>query len=445
LLFPGIVQQLLADAGDSLAPRDPHFPAKAKHVIFLFMTGGVSHVDTFDPKPELTKQHGREINADHPEIKNRPGYERIFLKRPQWEFKPHGQCGTEVSTLFPHVAECVDDIALIRSMHTSHSNHYNATLGMHTGSFSFSRPSLGSWVTYGLGTLNRNLPGFVVIAPAQTYAGTQVYAHDFLPGAYQGTLVVPGAEPIANVRPRVPTDRQQLELAALREMNAEHLAARSADPQLLARLQTFETACGMQMAVPEAFDFVKETEATLASYGLHRDQKTGFGWQCLAARRLVERGVRFVELIDTGSSGNWDAHGDMLTHEPLARNIDQPIAALIQDLKTRGLFDETLIVWTTEFGRTPFNNTADAKGREHHPWAFSSWLAGAGVKRGVVHGTTDEIGLRAAEKPVHVRDFHATILRLMGFDHERLTYRHAGLDFRLTGVERASVVTEILA
>lgn len=445
ILFPGIVQQLLADGGDPLSPREPHFPAKAKNVIFLFMTGGVSHVDTFDPKPELVTGHGREIKADHPEIKDRPGYERIFLKRPQWEFSPHGECGTEVSALFPHVAECVDDIALIRSMHTSHSNHYNATLGMHTGSFAFSRPSIGSWITYGLGTLNRNLPGFVVIAPGQTYAGTQVYASDFLPGAYQGTLVVPGAEPVANIKPRVSTDRQQLELAALREFNEEHLAARSGDPLLAARLQTFETAFGMQMAVPDAFDLSQETEATISNYGLQPGQTTGFGWQCLAARRLVERGVRFVELIDTGSSGNWDAHGDMLTHEPLAKNVDRPIAALIRDLKDRGLFEETLIVWTTEFGRTPFNNTADAKGREHHPWAFSSWLAGAGVKRGIVHGGSDEIGLRAVDKPVHVRDFHATILHLMGFDHEKFTYRHAGLDFRLTGVEGAKVVKEILA
>ncbi len=444
LLFPGIVNQLLADSGDPLVPREPHFPARAKHVIFLFMTGGVSHVDTFDPRPELVLGHGKEIRADHPEIRNRPGYERIFLKRPQWEFSPHGECGTEVSTLFPHVAGCVDDLALIRSMHTSHSNHYNATLGMHTGSFAFSRPSIGSWVTYGLGTLNRNLPGFVVIAPAQTYAGTQVYASDFLPGAFQGTLVVPGAEPVANVRPRISSDRQQLELAALRRMNAAHLADRQTDPLLAARMQTFETAFGMQMAVPEAFDFASETESTLNSYGLQPGQKTGFAWQCLAARRLVERGVRFVELIDTGSSGNWDAHGDMMSHEPLARNVDQPIAALLQDLKARGLFEETLVVWTTEFGRTPFNNTADAKGREHHPWAFSSWLAGAGVKRGIVHGSTDEIGLRAADKPVHVHDFHATILQLMGFDHERLTRRHAGLDFRLTGVEGAKVVREVL-
>lgn len=445
LLFPGIVQQLLADSGDPMAPRDPHFPAKAKNIIFLFMTGGVSHVDTFDHKPELTRQHGKEIRADHPEIKDRPGYERIFLKRPQWEFKPHGECGTEVSDLFPQIASCVDDIALIRSMHTSHSNHYNATLGMHTGSFAFSRPSIGSWVTYGLGTLNRNLPGFVVIAPHQTYAGTQVYSSDFLPGAYQGTLVVPGAEPVANVRPRIPVGRQQLELAILKEMNEDFLATRSGDSELQTRLQTFETAFGMQMAVPDAFDFAAEDTTTLESYGLQRGQTNGFGWQCLAARRLVERGVRFVELIDTGSSNNWDAHGDMQSHVPLAKNVDRPIAALIQDLKSRGLFDETLIVWTTEFGRTPFNNTADAKGREHHPWAFSSWLAGAGVKRGMVHGATDDIGLRAVEKPVHVRDLHATILHLMGFDHERLTHRHAGLDYRLTGVEGAKVVKEILA
>jgi len=445
LVFPGILESLWADSGDPRAPREPHFPARAKNVIFLFMTGGVSHVDTFDPKPELGSRHGQQIQADHPEIKGRPGYEKIFLKRPQWEFAPHGRCGTQVSSLFPHVAGCVDDIAVIRSMHTSHSNHYNATLGMHTGSFAFARPSIGSWVTYGLGTLNRNLPGFVVIAPHQTYAGTQVYASDFLPGAHQGTLVVPGAEPVANVAPRVPADRQRIELAALREFNEAHLAERQGDPLLAARLQTFETAFGMQMAVPDAFDFARETPATLAAYGLERGQTTGFGWQCLAARRLIERGVRFVELIDTGSANNWDAHGDMLTHEPLAKNVDRPIAALLGDLKQRGMLDETLVVWTTEFGRTPFNNTADAKGREHHPWAFSSWLAGGGVKPGIVHGATDEIGLRAVEQPVHVRDFHATILHVMGFDHERLSYRHAGLDFRLTGVEPAHVVKDLLA
>jgi hypothetical protein len=434
LLFPGILQQLLIDGGDSLSERQPHFPPRAKRVIFLFMTGGVSHVDSFDPKPALTRDHGKEIKAEHPEIKNRPGYERIFLKRPQWEFSRHGESGTEVSALFPQIATCVDDLAVIRSMHTSHSNHYNATLGMHTGSFNQSRPSIGSWLTYGLGTVNQNLPGFVVIAPRQTYAGTQVYASDFLPGAHQGTLVLPGGEPIRNVSPRTPTAQQQLELQLLREFNEEHLAPRGTDPALAARLHSFETAFRMQMAAPEAFDFSGETAETLTSYGLKPGQTDGFGWQCLAARRLVERGVRFVELIDTGSSNNWDAHGDMLSHEPLAKNVDQPIAALLKDLKQRGLLEDTLVVWTTEFGRTPFNNQADAKGREHHPWAFSSWLAGAGVKPGIAYGETDEHGLRVAQDGVHVHDFHATILHLMGFDHERLTYRHSGRDYRLTDV-----------
>jgi hypothetical protein len=443
LIFPGIVEQLLAESSDPLAARQPHFPARAKNVIFLFMSGGVSHVDTFDPKPALHRDHGKEIKADHPEIKDRPGYERIYLKRPQWPFSPHGQCGMEVSTLFPHVATCVDDIAMIRSMHTSHSNHYNATLGMHTGSFAFSRPSLGSWISYGLGTKNRNLPAFVVIAPKQTYAGTQVYASDFLPAAHQGTLVVPGAEPVAHVKPRVPAVRQQLELEALRAMNQAHLDARPGDSALSARMRTFETAFGMQMAIPDVFDFSQESAATLSSYALQPGQTTGFGWQCLAARRLIERGVRFVELIDTGSSGNWDAHGDMMTHVGLAKNVDQPIAALLKDLKQRGMLNETLVVWTTEFGRTPFNNTADAKGREHHPWAFSSWLAGAGVKPGIVHGATDQYGLRAIDQPVHVHDLHATILHLMGFDHERLTYQHAGRDYRLTDVH-GTVVKDIL-
>lgn len=449
LLMPGIVSQLLADDGlptgnsDPLAPKPPHFAAKAKNVIFLFMTGGVSHVDTFDPKPQLVADAGQEVKLDHPEIKNRPGYERIFLKRPQWDFAKHGECGTEVSSLFPHVAKCVDDLAVIRSMHTDHSNHYNATLGMHTGSFAFARPSIGSWVSYGLGTENRNLPSFVVIAPAQTYAGSQVYGSDFLPGAHQGTLVVPGAEPVANIAPRIPADRQSLELAALERLNQRHLQARQQDPLLAARLRSFETAFGMQMAVPDAFDISQETDATLALYGLPRGSTQGFAWQCLAARRLVERGVRFVELIDTGSSGNWDSHGDMQDHARLAKNVDQPIAALLMDLKARGLLKETLVVWTTEFGRTPFNNTAEAKGREHHNWAFSSWLAGAGVKPGIVHGETDEHGVRVVRDGVHVHDFHATILHLMGLDHERLTYRHSGRDYRLTDVH-GRVVREIL-
>ena len=450
LLMPGILHEMLAndtaraDLTDPLSPKAPHFMPKAKRVIFLFMTGGVSHVDTFDPKPRLFADVGKEVKLDHPEIRNRPGYERIFLKRPQWEFSPHARCGTEVSALFPHLAECVDDIALIRSMHTDHSNHYNATLGMHTGSFAFARPSLGAWVSYGLGTENHNLPSFVVIAPAQTYAGSQVYASDFLPGAHQGTLVVPGPEPVANIHPRTQLNRQELELRALAKLNRRHLAERDEDSLLAARVKTFETAFGMQMAVPDAFDFTKETDATLRLYGLERGSTKGFAWQCLVARRLVERGVRFVELVDTGSSGNWDSHGDMMDHARLAKNVDQPIAGLLRDLKSRGMLEDTLVVWTTEFGRTPFNNSADAKGREHHSWAFSSWLAGAGVRTGIVYGETDEYGMRVARDDVHVHDFHATILHLMGLDHERLTYRHSGRDFRLTDVA-GKVVKGLLA
>jgi uncharacterized protein (DUF1501 family) len=319
-------------------------------------------------------------------------------------------------------------------MHTDHSNHYNATLGMHTGSFAFARPSIGAWVSYGLGTFNKNLPSFITIAPAQTYAGTQVYASDFLPGAHQGTLVVPGSEPIANVNPRISTDRQQLELAALQKLNRQHLESRGNHHLAEARMRSFETAFGMQMEAPDAFDFSRESDATHQLYGLQRGATKGFGWQCLAARRLVERGVRFVELIDTGSSGNWDSHGNMKEHEPLARNVDQPISGLLKDLKSRGMLEDTLVVWTTEFGRTPFNNKADAAGREHHNWAFSSWLAGAGVKGGITHGATDEYGIHPEKDPVHVHDFHATILHLMGLDHELLTYRHSGRDYRLTDV-----------
>ena len=446
MLVPGLLSELLAaDSADPLAPKPPHFPGKAKSVIFLFMSGGVSHVDSFDPKPKLVEEHGKSVTlADHPETKGRAGYEKLFLKRPDWKFKPRGESGIEVSDLFPRIGERADDIAVIRSMHTSHSNHFNATLGMHTGSFAFARPSLGSWLSYGLGTTNKNLPSFVVLAPQMPYAGTQVWASDFLPGAHQGTRVVPGAEPVANLARRVPMQRQEIELDALKAFNEAHRAERSDDAQLSARIKSFETAFGMQAEMPAAFDFAKESDETLGLYGLKRGQTDGFGWQCLAARRMVERGVRFVELIHTGSSGNWDSHGDMADHGRLAAQVDQPIAGLIADLKRQGLFDSTLIVWTSEFGRTPFNNTADAKGREHHHWGFSSWLAGAGVKRGIVHGATDEHGIRAVEKPVHVHDFHATILHLMGLDHTKLTYRHGGRDYRLTDVQ-GEVVQSILA
>jgi hypothetical protein len=278
-------------------------------------------------------------------------------------------------------------------------------------------------------------PSFVVIAPKSPYAGGQVWASDFLPGAHQGTWVVPGQEPVANLRRRSPSEElQALEMAAMNRMNLRHRAARSADPLLAARMKSFETAFGMQMELPELFDLSRETNATHALYGLERGSTRGFAWQCLVARRLAERGVRFIELIDSGSSDNWDAHGDMTLHGPLAANVDRPIAGLLNDLRQRGMLEDTLVVWTSEFGRTPFNATADHRGREHHHWVFSSWLAGAGVKAGSVYGASDDLGIRVATDRVHVHDFHATILHLLGFDHERLTHHHNGRDYRLTDV-----------
>jgi len=449
ILFPGLVSELLAQDGgtparpDPLLPRPPHFAPKAKRVIFLYMSGGVSHVDSWDPKPRLFADAGKTVSVN--EFQGRKGDFQMFAKRPQWDFARHGRCGTEVSSLFPHMAQCVDDLCVIRSMRSDHTNHYEATLGLHTGSFTFARPSLGSWVSYGLGTENRNLPSFIVIAPKSPYAGGQVWAGDFLPGAHQGTLVVPGSEPVANLRRRAATSRlQELELAAMASMNQHHLASRAHDPLLTARLKSFETAFGMQMELPDVFDLSAETDATHALYGLERGSTQGFAWQCLVARRLAERGVRFIELIDVGSSENWDAHGDMMTHAPLAKNVDQPIAGLLRDLKRLGMLDDTLVVWTTEFGRTPFNASPDHAGREHHHWAFSSWLAGAGVNAGTVYGATDDHGIRVAQDPVHLHDFHATILHLMGLDHEQLTYRHTGRDYRLTDVA-GHVVPGILA
>ena len=449
MLMPGIISQLFAEDDtssnptDPLAPKPTHFPPKAKRVIFLYMSGGVSHVDSWDPKPKLVADAGKTVSVN--EFQGRNGDYKMFLQRPRWEFAPHGKCGTEVSSLFPHMAECVDDICVIRSMKSDHTNHYEATLGIHTGSFTFARPSIGSWISYGLGTLNQNLPSFMVVAPQSPYAGSQVWGSDFLPGSHQGTRIAPGPEPVANIQRRVATSRlQELELGAMSRMNRRHLESRPGDPQLAARIKSFETAFGMQAEMPEAFDLSKETDATLELYGLTRGSTKGFAWQCLIARRLAERGVRFVELIDVGSSNNWDAHGDMRTHAPLARNIDQPIAGLLRDLKQRGMLDDTLVVWTTEFGRTPFNAAANAKGREHHHWVFSSWLAGAGVKPGITYGESDEYGIRVDKDPVHVHDFHATILHLMGLDHTRLTYRHSGRDYRLTDVY-GNVITPILA
>ncbi|MFM7846188.1 MAG: DUF1501 domain-containing protein [Planctomycetota bacterium] len=430
---------------DPLAPRPAHFAARAERVIFLFSTGGASHVDTFDYKPKLFADHGKTINVDN--WQGKLGQFPRFLKRPSWEFKPRGASGVPVSDIFPHLGSVIDDVCVINSLSGDHTGHDKATMGMHTGSFNFARPSIGSWISYGLGTENRNLPSFVVIAPSPPYAGAQTWGSDFLPGCHQGTHILPGKDPLPNVTPRnASADRQSLELKLLQRFNRQDAVRRGADDALEARIRSFETAFGMQQAAPEALDIRGETDETLRLYGLDRSATTGFAWQCLVARRLAERGVRFIELLDSGSgsASNWDSHGDMAAHGPLAKAIDQPIAGLIRDLKRRGLLDSTLIVWTTEFGRTPYNLAADTKGREHHHQVFSSWLTGAGVRGGTVYGQSDDYGVAVGENKVHVHDFHATILHLLGLDHERLTFRHAGRDYRLTDVA-GQVVTDILS
>lgn len=441
LLMPGFLSELLADTAgpaDPLAPRAPHFPARAKRVIFIFSNGGASHMDTFDYKPELFKADGKKTGTGG----GLSNQQRVLLK-PLWPFRPGGTCGTLVSDLFPHLRECMDDICVIRSLNGNDNEHYNATLGMHTGSFFFSRPSIGSWVSYGLGTVNQNLPSFIALAPQMPYAGTQIFNNDFLPAYHQGVRVIGGKEPIANLARRTQQrGLQELELGLADVLNNRHLQQRANDSDLSARIRSFETAFHMQTDAPEAFDVNREDDRTLELYGLKRGQSDGFGWQCLVARRLAERGVRFIELVDGSSSHNWDQHGNMAEHADHAKNIDQPIAGLLRDLKARGMLDETLVIWTTEFGRTP--GVDGDKGRGHHSACFSSWMAGGGVKGGITYGSTDEIGATVAENGVHVHDFHATILHLLGINHTRLTYRHAGRDYRLTDVH-GRVVHDVLA
>lgn len=450
LLLPGILSELLAeDDADPLLPKPPHFPPKAKQVIFLFMAGGLSHLDTFDPKPRLVADQGKKVpwHEDLP-----PGQQALQDKpiqtvfAPGWTFRPRGASGIEVSDLLPHIAGCVDEICLIRSMKTDHLNHPEAVLGMHNGSFGSLRPSIGSWVSYGLGTFDRNLPSYVVLAPALPHGGHLVMSSEFLPGEHQGVLVRPGPEPIRDLRTTAPSAQiQGLQLQWLELLNRRHAQERGGDSRLAARIKTFETAFGLQREAPEVFDLSRESDETLRMYGLERGQSTGFGWQCLVARRLVERGVRFIELIDSAFA--WDTHGKLKEHmaKP-AKNVDQPVAGLLKDLRRRGMLDETLVVFTTEFGRRPFEDGEGpaTAGRGHQPSAFSSWLAGAGVRPGMTYGRTDDYGEHVVEGLVHVHDFQATLLHLLGIDHERLTYRHGGRDYRLTDVD-GKVVTRILS
>lgn len=443
IALAGMCDELGAAPANPLAARKGHHAAKADRVIFLYSTGGASHVDTFNHRPQLTTDHGKSITASR--WLNKGGEFKRFLIKPRWAFQQYGQSGTWVSDLFPHLGSVIDDVCVLNAMHCESDGHDKATLAAHTGSAQFARPSAGSWVSYGLGTVNQNLPSFMVLAPAAPYAGAQTWGSDFLPACHQGTHVVPGKQPLPYVQPLVADgEMQQMELALLGRLNQSHLEQRAADHALDARIRSFETAFGMQREAPEAFDLAGETEETLKLYGLDRGATSGFGWQCLVARRLAERGVRFLELIDVGSSANWDSHGNMADHERLARAIDKPIAGLLTDLKQRGMLESTLVVWTTEFGRTPFNQKADHAGREHHSPCFSSWMAGGGVKGGIVYGESDEYGIQTAEDAVHTHDLHATMLHLLGIDHERLTYRHAGRDFRLTDVH-GRVVRETIA
>ncbi len=427
------------DKPSLLFAKQPHFPARAKRVIFLFMPGGPSQVDTFDPKPRLTQDNGQ------PSPKLYRGQTRKLLASP-WKFQKYGRSGIEVSELFPHTAACIDNICVIRSMVTDDPNHPGGCLLMNTGERVFSRPSLGSWVTYGLGTDNQNLPGFLAIGPGPLIEGARQYGASFLPADYQGTFISDLNRPLHNlVNSRVSPERQRRELDALARLNRLHLADSPEDSRLSARIESFELAYRMQAKAPEAFDLSAETAATGRLYGVDEKATEIFGRQCLLARRLVERGVRFVQLYHTtGGFQPWDQHSDLKAgHERNALATDRPIAGLLQDLEARGLLDDTLVVWGGEFGRTPACE-GTANGRDHHPFGFSMWLAGGGVRGGLAFGATDEFGWDAVETPVHVHDLHATILHLLGLDHEKLTYRFAGRDFRLTDVS-GQVVKGVLA
>jgi hypothetical protein len=413
---------------DSLAARTPPLPARARRVIFLFMPGGPSQVDTFDPKPTLRRDHGK------PSPKAYLGQTRKLLASP-WAFRKHGESGLEVSELFPHVGACADQLCVIRSMVGDDVNHPGGCLLMNTGERVATRPSLGAWVTYGLGTENQNLPGFIAVGPGPLIEGARQYGAAFLPASFQGTFVTDLQNPIVNLKnSTVGPERQRRELDVLRRLNEMHIHSRPDDTRLSARIASFELAFRMQRDAPDAFDLERETDATKRLYGIGDDTTDVFGRQCLLARRLVERGVRFVQLYHTsGGFQPWDQHSDLKGgHARNARATDRPIAGLLKDLSMRGLLEDTLVIWGGEFGRTPAAEGAD--GRDHHPYGFTMWLAGGGVRGGLAYGATDEFGWDAVQDRVHVHDLHATILHLLGLDHEKLTYRHSGRDYRLTDV-----------
>jgi hypothetical protein len=425
------------DPSNPLAPRPPHFTPRARRVIFLFMHGCPSSVDTFDPKERLTRDHGKPLPMKRPlAFADEPA--GPLMKSP-WEFKPGGQSGIPVSDLFPNVRECADDLCVIRSMVGEGVDHGAALLQTFTGSSTFVRPSMGSWTVYGLGTENKDLPGFITIKPTLSHGGAKNFSSAFLPGAFQATAIgnsglkakdIQG-EPIEYLlRKGFSPEQQRFELDMLQNINRRHAALRTNDPELEARIQAFELAFRMQTQAPEAFRVEEESEATKKLYGLDDPLTYEFGWQCLLARRLAERDVRYIQCTH---SYKWDQHGELYKkHTENAKEVDKPIAGLLKDLKARGLLKDTLVIWAGEFGRTPVSQGTD--GRDHNPYGYSIWMAGGGVKPGFIYGATDDIGYHSVEDRMHIHDFHATVLHLLGLDHERLTYRYSGRDFRLTDV-----------
>jgi len=442
---PGAVPSNLTE--NPLSPKQAPLPHKAKRVIFLFMNGGPSHVDTFDPKPMLTQYAGKTLPMEHLSTERKTG---AGLPSP-FTFKKYGQSGIEVSDIFPHIAQHVDDMCVIRSMHADVPNHEPSLMLMNCGDARMVRPSLGSWVTYGLGTDNQNLPGFIAMCPRGfPIQETQNWQAGFLPGVLAGTYIDPNKNDIEKMVEHIKNhnetnNEQRSQLDLVQKLNRKHLATRQNDSLLEARIQSFELAYRMQTEATDAFDVTRETQATRDMYG-----PGVFAKQCLMARRLAERGVRFIQLYQ-GDGQPWDAHDDLKeNHTRLAGESDQAIGALLTDLKQRGMLEETLVIWGGEFGRTPAvelptpgSNAGKINGRDHNHYGFTYWMAGGGVKAGTVHGATDDFGFAAVKDPVHVHDFHATVLRLMGFDHTKLTYRYAGRDFRLTDVY-GNVVQELI-
>ncbi len=433
-----------------LAVKSPHFTPRAKRVIFLFMHGGPSHLDTFDPKPRLDRDHGKPIPFER-SLTFSPAKELGGLLKSPFSFKQYGESGIPVSELFPHVAACVDDLCIIRSMVADGVDHGGAMLQLHTGSFTFTRPSMGSWALLGLGTENQNLPGFITIKPTLWHGGEKNWSSSFLPGAYQGTPIGYSAMKIEDIQrqpieylanPRLTTEQQRYELEMLQKMNRQHLLYRKNDPNLEARIQALELAFRMQAEAPGVLEIEKESEATKKLYGLDDEMTRDFGWQCLMARRFAESGVRFIQCSHSGKAEKWDQHEKLAQmHYKSAREVDKPIAGLLKDLKARGLLKDTLVIWGGEFGRTPF---AQSDGRDHNPYGFTIWMAGGGIKPGMIYGATDEFGYHAVEDRMHIHDLHATILHLLGLNHEKLTYQYAGRNFRLTDVH-GTVAHKIIA